>query len=133
MSRRSRLCLRLVAVRPEGTGEPGALDLAAVAEGQEGEQPLDLAGAGCPPGRTRQGSAVRPRFERTKEMNRQRRDRVVGGTHRAFLPYSRSSPPDSPRGRAFPVAPTCSRNPMEGSESHGDEPLLGGSTVTSDT
>jgi hypothetical protein len=38
-------CNRLGRVGPKSAGEPGALDVAAVAEGEEGKQPEAVAGA----------------------------------------------------------------------------------------
>src|SRR5258707_184347 len=62
----------------------------------------------CPTLATRRMPDQRADLVNEVRLMRQRRDRVVGGTHRAFLPYSRSSHPDSPRDRAFPVAPKAS-------------------------
>src|SRR5947209_8751117 len=57
----------LGAVGPKRPGEPGALDRAAGAQREEGEEPIAFAGA-----QPRQKVAVHPRLERPEELQKQR-------------------------------------------------------------
>jgi hypothetical protein len=65
--------LGLVALGPEGGREPLALDLAAVAQRKERQNPEALTGA-----ETRQREAVDAYFDRAEEADGQRRDRRTG-------------------------------------------------------
>jgi hypothetical protein len=60
-------------IRPQGAGEPGAVDIAAVAEGEEGEEPEAAAGA-----EAWQRVTVDLHIQRPEELDRERRRRGVG-------------------------------------------------------
>jgi len=72
--------LPVVALRPEGAGQPGALDRLVPPEGEKSQEPLPSAGA-----QRTEGLALQAHLQRTKEADEQRAG-VQRGRHRASAP-----------------------------------------------